>query len=153
MAFRLLFVTHQGKKELIVSQTGSLGSADYAQFVLDMVSQLRANNTDLSFCDLFGFYVNTNTEAFCLLFLAHQGKKELIVSQTGSLGSADYAQIVLDMVSHLSVNITNLSFCDLVLPRFSTTTHDDTIVATVALMAIVKKYFDYKFRLGCGTCS
>ncbi|MCO5578962.1 hypothetical protein L7F22_032813 [Adiantum nelumboides] len=50
-AFRSLFVAHEGKKELTVYQNGSLESVDYARFVDDMVSQLRANVTDLTFCD------------------------------------------------------------------------------------------------------
>ncbi|MCO5578965.1 hypothetical protein L7F22_032816 [Adiantum nelumboides] len=111
---------------------------------------IRPDDVWLAILVQFGFYVNTNAEAFRSLFVAHQGKKELTVSQIGSLGSADYARFVLDMVSQLRANTTDLSFCDWVLPRFSTTTHDDTIVASVALMATMKKYFDYKLRLCCG---
>ncbi|MCO5575788.1 hypothetical protein L7F22_029593 [Adiantum nelumboides] len=47
----------------------------------------------------FGCYGDAYAEAFRSLFVAHQGKKELTISQTGSLGSADYAWFVLDMVS------------------------------------------------------
>ncbi|MCO5582870.1 hypothetical protein L7F22_036771 [Adiantum nelumboides] len=86
----------------------------------------------------FDFYVNTNAEAFHSLFVAHHGKKELTVSHIGSHGSADYARFMLDMVSQLHANIIDFSFCDLVLPRFSTIAHD-TIAARVALMATMKK--------------
>ncbi|MCO5606988.1 hypothetical protein L7F22_061179 [Adiantum nelumboides] len=111
---------------------------------------IRPDDVWLAILVQFGLNANANAEAFRSRFVAHQGKKELTVSQIGSLGSVDYARFVLDMVSQLRVNITDLSFCDWVLPCFSTTTHDDTIVASVALMATMKKYFDYKCYLDCG---
>ncbi|KAI5068760.1 hypothetical protein GOP47_0017105 [Adiantum capillus-veneris] len=111
---------------------------------------IRPDDVWLAILIQFGFYVNANAEAFRSLFVAHQGKKELTVHQVGSLESVDYVRFVHDMVSQLRANITDLSFCDWVLPRFSTTTHDDTIVASVALMASMKKYFEHRFCILCG---
>lgn len=111
---------------------------------------IRPDDVWLAIIIQFSFFVNANAEALRSLFVAHHGKKELVVKQMASLNTANYGLLACHMASELRRNLKDSGFCDWVLPRFSTTTHNDTIVGSVALMATMKHYFDYKFCLCCG---
>ncbi|EQC40322.1 hypothetical protein SDRG_02223 [Saprolegnia diclina VS20] len=54
------------------------------------------------------------------------------------------------MVDKMDEHLVDPSLKHWVLPSFSTTTDHDVIVASVVLMATMKKYFTYKFSLCCG---
>ena len=47
-------------------------------------------------------------------------------------------------------NVVDPSLRARILPKFSTTTTTDTIVASVIMMSNMKKYCDFKFSLMCG---
>ena len=47
-------------------------------------------------------------------------------------------------------NIKDPSIADWLIPKFSTTTENDRIVASVTLMATLQSYFEYKYCLLCG---
>ena len=47
-------------------------------------------------------------------------------------------------------NIKDPSIADWLIPKFSTTTENDRIVASVSVMATLQSYFEYKFCLLCG---
>ena len=54
-----------------------------------------------------------------------------------------------DMRRDLEKNVVDPSLRAWILPKFSTTTTTDTIVASVIMMSTIK-YFDFKFCLMCG---
>ena len=55
-----------------------------------------------------------------------------------------------DMRRELDKNVVDPSLRAWILPKFSTTTTTDGIVASVIMMSSMKNYFDYKFGLMCG---
>lgn len=111
---------------------------------------IRPDDVWLAILIQFAFYVNGNADALKSVFVTHHGKKMLTVKQVANLKSADYGLLARDMVAQLQHNLKDNSFSDWVLPCFSTTTNNDLVIASVALMGTMKQYFDYKFQLCCG---
>ncbi len=112
---------------------------------------LRPDDVWLAIAIQFGFYVNGNAEALRSKFVSHDGKKTLTVKGGGDLSSADYEGLLSSsMVEQLKENISDQDLCDWILPAFSTTTRNDTVVGSIVLMAAVKSYFSYRMELCCG---
>ncbi|KIJ32299.1 hypothetical protein M422DRAFT_52978 [Sphaerobolus stellatus SS14] len=55
-----------------------------------------------------------------------------------------------DFSKLLKKNINDPSFGDFVLPNFSTTGPNDTVICSMIMMSILKKYFSYSVHLMCG---
>jgi len=83
-------------------------------------------------------------------FVAHKGKKELTVYGSGNLMSANYPQLIKDMIVQISKNIKDETVSSWVIPNFSTSTENDKIVGSLVLMSAMKQFFGYKFVLECG---
>lgn len=98
----------------------------------------------------FSQFVNFHSEKLRDTFVNFQGKKELNVTEFGSLRTANYDQIAVKMTKQISDNLKDASIRDWVLPSFSTTTSNDTVVCSVVMMAAMQKYFSYKATLCCG---
>lgn len=101
----------------------------------------------------FSFYINKNAEKFRKKFVAHEGKKKLVVSVGGSLRSAPYGVLVQKMSEEIHKNLIDPDVKKWVLPSFSTTTDTDLVTVGVVFMATMKKYFSYEFHLTCGVPS
>ncbi|XP_024544606.1 uncharacterized protein LOC112351278 [Selaginella moellendorffii] len=111
---------------------------------------IRPDDVWLAIAIQLGFFVNGNAEALRSIFVDHEGKKELVVSQAAALHSADYGLLAREMSVELKKNIRDGKVCDWILPSFSTTTKNDVVVGSVVLMATFKSYFEYTFQLLCG---
>jgi len=112
---------------------------------------LRPDDVWLAIAIQFGLFVNANAEELRHRFVAHDGKKELVVRQVATLNTADYGSLLAkDMVEQLKKAVTDEELCAWILPAFSTTTDNDRVVGSVVLMASMKAYFDYKMELCCG---
>ena len=99
----------------------------------------------------FALYVEGQGESIRDTFVDFQGKKALEISSGGNLFSADFGQMANRMVDEQIVkNIKDPSITNWLLPRFSTTTPTDRIVASVAIMSALQNFFEYKFSLCCG---
>lgn len=99
----------------------------------------------------FSFYVNAHAEELRSKFVPHEGKKELVVQDGGGLFTTDHAALVLAMVHEQIVdNISDPSLVKWLMPAWSTTRDADRVCAGVSIMAVLQKYFDYKFQLLCG---
>ncbi|EDR02943.1 uncharacterized protein LACBIDRAFT_331964 [Laccaria bicolor S238N-H82] len=95
----------------------------------------------------FNFFVNRRSEQLRSQFVAHKGKKELVVYAQGNRYTVNFGAMAKDMMRELEKNIVDPSLHAWILPKFSTTTMTDTIVVSVIMMSSMKKYFDYKFGL------
>ncbi|KDO26956.1 hypothetical protein SPRG_07669 [Saprolegnia parasitica CBS 223.65] len=111
---------------------------------------LRPDDIWLAIMVQFGLYVNGNAEELRSSLVKHDGQKELTVTTAGSLYSVDFGQLSKQMIDQMDEHLVDPALKEWVLPAFSTTTDHDTIVASVVLMASMKKYFSYKFGLCCG---
>ncbi|KAJ6619257.1 hypothetical protein B0H10DRAFT_2216952 [Mycena sp. CBHHK59/15] len=109
---------------------------------------LRPDDVWIAILTQFNFYVNANAELLRANFVAHEGKKELVVS-TEAFG--DFGKLAREMVDLIDKNIVDPTLRTWALPDFSTTTVNDTTVSSILLMATVKAYFEYVFcEICCG---
>ena len=73
------------------------------------------------------------------------------ISTFGTLFTVDFGNLAKRMVNEQIVNnIKDPSIADWLIPKFSTTTENDRIVASVSMMATLQSYFEYKYSLLCG---
>jgi hypothetical protein len=108
---------------------------------------IRLDDVWLAIISQFSFYVNANTELLQANFVAHEGKKELVVDVVGPL---DFAYLSCQMGDMIHKNVVDPSLREWILPKFSTTTTNDTTIGAMLMMATMKKYFDYTFGIMCG---
>lgn len=99
----------------------------------------------------FSFYVNANAEALRNEFVDFEGKKQLTIEMGGSLFTADYGSFAKRMVDEqISTNLKDAEVTEWLLPKFTTTTDTDRVVASVTIMSTLKAYFSYRCMLACG---
>ncbi|KAF7356114.1 hypothetical protein MVEN_00941800 [Mycena venus] len=106
---------------------------------------IRPDDVWLAIISQFSFYVNANAELLRANFVAHEGKKELVVD-----GLCDFAWLSRQMGDMIHKNVVDPSLCEWILPKFSTTTINDTTIGSMLMMATMKKYFDYRMGISCG---
>jgi len=99
----------------------------------------------------FSLYVMKNAEALRDKFVDFKGKKKLTIVALGTLYTYDFGDFAERMVDEQIVkNIKDPSIAEWILPKFTTTTENDRIVASVTMMATLKAYFQYSVELCCG---
>jgi hypothetical protein len=100
----------------------------------------------------FSLFVNGEGRAEQLrhLFVAHEGKKKLVVEMEGTRHTVDFGAAARTFTKMIHENVVDSELRDWCLPDFSTTTANDTIVASVVMMATLKSYFEYHMLMGCG---
>ncbi|KAF9525538.1 hypothetical protein CPB83DRAFT_796286 [Crepidotus variabilis] len=111
---------------------------------------LRPDDVWMTILSQFNFYVNAHSEDLRSSFVQHEGKKELTVTAGGDRYSVNFGTLAKEMTKEIDKNIVDKSLKDWILPNFSTTTDNDTVVCAVLMMATLKSYFDYKMCLMCG---
>ncbi|KIK52327.1 hypothetical protein GYMLUDRAFT_64278 [Collybiopsis luxurians FD-317 M1] len=150
---------YQKCDEILQSSTGTTLAIPASNGFVDAVTKaynqhhalsIRPDDVWIAILTQFNFYVNANAERLRSHFVEHEGKKELRVSAPGSRYSVDFGYLARLMTGELKKNVKDPSFCDWILPKFTTTTMNDTVVSSVMMMATMKKYFSYGFSLSCG---
>jgi len=111
---------------------------------------LRPDDVWLAVMVQFAFYLQANAEELRSQFVDHKGTTELEVEDIGTLMTADYRKLSLNMSEEISKNIKDPKIKEWVIPSFSTTTTEDRVVGSMVLMAAASKFFTYKFSLKCG---
>ncbi|KAL9045469.1 MAG: hypothetical protein Q9214_001486 [Letrouitia sp. 1 TL-2023] len=96
------------------------------------------------------FYVNAHAEELRSYFVGHEGQKELVVEEVGSIHTVDMGLLAKRMGNLLAENIRDPEWHGWIIPNFSTTTVNDECTASVIMMGTLQKYFSYKFSLMCG---
>ena len=99
----------------------------------------------------FSLYVTYNSEELRDRFVDFEGKRQLKIKAFGTLFTVDFGKLARRMVDEQIVkNIKDPSIADWLIPKFTTTTENDRIVASISMMATLQSYFEYKFCLTCG---
>ena len=99
----------------------------------------------------FSLYVTCNSEKLHDKFVDFKGKRKLKIKVYETLFTVDFGNITRRMVDEQIVkNIKDPSIADWLIPKFSTTTENDRIVASVTMMATLLSYFEYATVLLCG---
>ncbi|KAF8883158.1 hypothetical protein CPB84DRAFT_1965226 [Gymnopilus junonius] len=111
---------------------------------------IRPDDVWLAILIQFNMFVNGNAEVLRSQFVLHEGKKELTVTYVGDVRKVDYGELAHKMTTEIEKNVTDPVLRDWILPDFSTTETNDTIVCSIVMMATMKEYFSYKFMLLCG---
>jgi hypothetical protein len=120
-------------------------------FQQDLHLVLRPDDVWLAIVVQFSFYVNGHAEEMRKFFVAHEGRRKLVV-RTGSPSplSVDFGVIAKTFKSLIQDNVVDPELTSWILPDFSTTTDEDITTTTVAMMATTKRYFEFIAMGGCG---
>ena len=95
-------------------------------------------------------HINKHAEELRDFFVAHKGKKELVVKVDGSKFTVDFGDLARSMSELIGDNVVDPELRPWIIPAFSTTTQTDQVVAAVMMMGAMQQYFSYKFCLCCG---
>jgi hypothetical protein len=96
-----------------------------------------------------GIYINGNAEELRHVFVAHKGKKELVVYGCGTIDTFDFATFPPQIMREMSKHMNDPDLPEWIKPDFSTTTPDDMVVACILMMGAMQNYFDYSCTM-CG---
>ncbi|KAH6915768.1 hypothetical protein BKA70DRAFT_1253724 [Coprinopsis sp. MPI-PUGE-AT-0042] len=111
---------------------------------------LRPDDVWMAILGQLNFYVNAHSEDLRSLFVAHEGVRELELEAFGTRYTVDFGDLAKQMTGLLDANVVDKELKDWILPDFSTTTENDTVISAVFMMATLKSYFHYTIRLRCG---
>ncbi|KAI6781228.1 uncharacterized protein J7T54_002586 [Emericellopsis cladophorae] len=96
------------------------------------------------------FYINANAEKLRNHFVARQGKKELVVEEGGTIRTVNLGRMAVSMTGQMHKFVVDKDLRQWILPDFSTTNDNDTVVAAALFMGAMQEYFKYTYRLLCG---
>ncbi|KAF9478767.1 hypothetical protein BDN70DRAFT_879581 [Pholiota conissans] len=105
---------------------------------------IRPDDVWLAILIQFNFFINANAEKLRSKFVAHEGKEKLRVN------TLEFAELAKEMAKEIHKNVVDKELVDWILPSFTTTTDNDTVVFAAALMATLKSYFTYEGGIICG---
>ncbi len=112
---------------------------------------IRPDDIWLAIVTQFSLYVNAHAEELRGLFVTHEGQKELEVKyHMGNRYSVDQADFAMQIAGLIEKNIVDPELRQWITPQFSTTTQQDVIVASIALMGTMQAYFTYRESICCG---
>ncbi|KAG6371845.1 hypothetical protein JVT61DRAFT_8841 [Boletus reticuloceps] len=111
---------------------------------------IRPDDVWLAILTQFCFFVNGNAEALRSAFVAHEGKRELVVVSGGNRYTMDPAYMAHQMTELMQDHITDASLREWIMPSFTTTTVVDRSISAIVMMGTMKEYFSYAFGLCCG---
>ncbi|KIM39032.1 hypothetical protein M413DRAFT_419457 [Hebeloma cylindrosporum] len=111
---------------------------------------LRPDDVWIAVLGQLNFYVNAHAEELRSQFVKYEGKKELVVSTAGNRYTVDFGSLAKEMTDQIHANVVDKNLKDWILPNFTTTTHNDTVVSAVLMMSTLKAYFSYTTMLKCG---
>jgi hypothetical protein len=94
------------------------------------------------------FFINAHAEDLRHFFVEHQGQKPLCVFIDDF--SPDFREMATQMAGIIAKNVKDPGMRDWVMPDFSTTTPDDSIVGAILFMGAMQKYFAYEAVTDCG---
>ncbi|CAA7266754.1 unnamed protein product [Cyclocybe aegerita] len=111
---------------------------------------IRPDDVWIAILSQFNLYVNAHAEELRSLFVAHEGKKKLVVRAIGTRYTVNFGALANQMTNEIHNNVVDKGLKDWILPDFSTTSHNDTVICAVLMMATLKAYFSYRMQLCCG---
>ncbi|KAI1120273.1 hypothetical protein F5Y10DRAFT_258754 [Nemania abortiva] len=111
---------------------------------------LRPEDIWFAILSQFSFYVNAHAETLRHKFVAHEGKLGLVLKQTfEDLDAIDYGDMCINMTRLIETVITDPTLRAWIMPSWTTTTREDTIIASVYMMGTLQRYFEYVFDPAC----
>ncbi|KAK6501455.1 hypothetical protein TWF481_009293 [Arthrobotrys musiformis] len=111
---------------------------------------IRPDDVWITILTQFSLYVNKNAEELRSQFVAHEGKKKLVVKAAGTRYTVDFGALAVRMGELIEENVIDPDLRTWIIPNFTTTEENDKIVSSVLMMATLRSYFAYGFQLACG---
>ncbi|KFH45374.1 hypothetical protein ACRE_037990 [Hapsidospora chrysogenum ATCC 11550] len=96
------------------------------------------------------FYINAHAEELRSVFVAHDGQKEVVVTDVGTIRTVDFGRLAVALTGEMDRHIIDEGLRGWILPDFTTTGPGDVVVAAVLMMGTMQKYFSYGIQLICG---
>ena len=113
--------------------------------------QIRPEDIWFAIISQLSFYINCHAEELRELFVTHQGKKDLKVTfETGTRYTIDFGVFAEEMSRLVEENVVDPKLREWVMPAFTTTTRQDNVIASILLMGVTQKYFNYICQMDCG---
>lgn len=103
---------------------------------------LRPDDVWLQIAITFANYVDKHAEEMRSLFVEHDGKKKLRVTEPSSIYTVSWDNMIAKFSQAIKDNTRN-DIREWLEPDFSTTTAKDRLIGSVVLMAAMKNYFEY----------
>ncbi|CZS96840.1 uncharacterized protein RCO7_02627 [Rhynchosporium graminicola] len=108
---------------------------------------IRPEDVWFSILTQLNFYINANAEKLRSMFVAHEGKRKLVLvagengmkAKYDSVFGVDWASFSFLMGKKLSENILDPTLRDWFMPAFSTTTEADQATASIILMSSMQE--------------
>lgn len=137
------------EKHIAASANGLVWAAYYAYSDHRHLT-LRPEDVWFAIISQLSFYIKAHAEEHRSMFVAHEGRKELVVYATGTIHTVDFGTIAKALTDLIQENVTRPDLQTWIMPDFSTTTESDRAVASVLFMGAMQKYFSYGACLACG---
>ncbi|KAH7084876.1 hypothetical protein BKA63DRAFT_498394 [Paraphoma chrysanthemicola] len=111
---------------------------------------IRPDDVWFAILSQLNFYINANAESLRSHFVDHEGQKELVITDVGSIETVDFGVFARRMTGLIQENVKDPDLRDWIMPTFSTTTVDDRTTAAVLMMGSLQAYFAYTSMCLCG---
>ncbi|KAH7064407.1 hypothetical protein BKA63DRAFT_525332 [Paraphoma chrysanthemicola] len=111
---------------------------------------LRPEDIWLCILTQLSFHINAHAEDLRPLFVSHEGKKQLTVTDIGNIQTVDLGRLAVRLTQEMDKHLVDPTLHDWIMPSFTTTTDTDTITAAIIMMGSMQKYFGYLMGLICG---
>ncbi|KUJ13273.1 uncharacterized protein LY89DRAFT_687443 [Mollisia scopiformis] len=117
--------------------------------------EIRPEDVWFSILSQLNVYIKTHAEELRDMFVTHQGQKHLeVIAMQEITGDTqfgvDWSKFSLKMSQLIQENVVDPSLRDWIMPRFTTTTKTDEVVASILMMSTLQKYFTYGCSVLCG---
>lgn len=121
--------------------------------------QIRLEDVWLSILSQLNIYINAHAEELRDKFVAHDGQKNLDISEEeidirGQGGGrtrfrVDWGKFSYKMTQLIAENVKDPSLREWIIPSFTTTTELDRAVAAIMMMATMQNHFTYSCSILC----
>ena len=113
---------------------------------------LRPDDIWLSILTQFNLFLNGpgRAEQLRKTFVAHEGRKKLVIVELGTRYTADFGALAQQMTRLIDENLVDPTLRQWIIPDFTTTTQTDRIAASGIMMATFRQYFEYQIAFVCG---
>ncbi|KAJ5087590.1 hypothetical protein N7456_011206 [Penicillium angulare] len=111
---------------------------------------IRPEDVWFSILSQLNFFINAHAEELRHSFVEHEGQKELKVTSSGTIMTADIGGLAVQLTRQIEENVIDKELRAWIMPDFTTTTKSDTVIAAILMMGAMQKYFSYSMMLLCG---
>ncbi|POR32698.1 Uncharacterized protein TPAR_07100 [Tolypocladium paradoxum] len=149
--YKRLLLTSFTNEERIVPYPNGFVYTVLRAWQQDLHLELRPDDVWLAILAQFSFFVNGHAEVLRRVFVAHEGKRSLVVDvRPRSLDTVDMGAVAQELAALVRAQLATPDLADWLLPEFSTTLPIDRSTAAAMFLGTMGQYFDVGVVFGCG---